>query len=54
MADAWMIKGPDWHYPLRIRIWQELANWVNEVDYLPLFAGGIPDSPHRNIGRRPC
>ena len=42
MADAWIMKGLDWNDPLRIRTWQELVNWVKEVGFLPLFAGGIP------------
>ena len=38
----WIMKGMDWDDPYRIRTWQELVNWVNEVGFLPLFAGGIP------------
>ena len=25
----------------RIRTWQELVNWVNEIGFLPLFANDI-------------
>lgn len=42
MAEAWIMKGLRWDDPLRIRTWQELVNWVNEVGFLPLFANGIP------------
>ena len=34
--------GLDWDNPLRIRTWQELINWINEVGFLPLFRNSIP------------
>ncbi len=33
--------GLDWNDPYRIRSWQELVNWVNEVGFLPLFANEV-------------
>ena len=40
--DIWIMKGLDWNDPLRIRTWEELVNWVNEVGFLPLFANEVP------------
>jgi len=37
----WIMRGLDWNDPYRIRTWQELVNWINEVGFLPLFANGI-------------
>ena len=37
----WIMRGLDWDDPYRIRSWQELVNWVNEVGFLPLFANEI-------------
>ena len=43
MSDwAWDRKGLEWDDPFRIRSWQELVNWVNEVGFLPLFANAVP------------
>lgn len=43
MSDnVWVMKGMDREDPDRIRSWQELVQWVNEVGFLPLFANGIP------------
>ena len=39
--DAWIMRGLEWDNPLRIRTWQELINYVNEVGFLPLFKNGI-------------
>lgn len=39
--DAWIMKGMAWNDPYRIRSWQELVNWVNEVGFLPLFANNV-------------
>ncbi|MCD8118683.1 MAG: hypothetical protein LUE29_04250 [Lachnospiraceae bacterium] len=33
--------GLDWNDPLRIRSWQELVNWINEIGFLPLFRNEI-------------
>jgi len=38
---VWIMRGLDWNDPYRIRTWQELINWVNEVGFLPLFANGV-------------
>ena len=38
---VWIMKGLDWNNPYRIRTWQELVNWINEVGFLPLFANGV-------------
>ena len=34
----WIMKGLSWNDPYRIRTWNELVNWVNEIGFLPLFA----------------
>ena len=38
---VWIMRGLDWDDPYRIRTWQELVNWINEVGFLPLFANGV-------------
>lgn len=38
---VWIMRGLAWDDPYRIRTWQELINWINEVGFLPLFANGI-------------
>ena len=38
---TWIIKGLDWNDPYRIRTWQELINWINEVGFLPLFSNEV-------------
>ena len=35
------MRGLPWDDPYRIRTWQELVNWVNEIGFLPLFANDI-------------
>ncbi len=37
----WIMRGLDWNDPYRIRTWQELINWINEVGFLPFFANVI-------------
>ena len=37
----WVIHGLDWDNPYRIRSYQELINWINEVGFLPLFRNEI-------------
>jgi len=37
----WIMKGLDWNDPLRIRTWQELVNWINEIGFLPLFGNEV-------------
>lgn len=34
---GWVMKGLEWNDPYRIRTWQELINWINEIGFLPLF-----------------
>ena len=38
---TWIMRGLSWNDPYRIRTWQELVNWVNEIGFLPLFANDI-------------
>lgn len=33
--------GMDWNDPMRIRRWQDLVNWINEIGFLPLFKNEI-------------
>ena len=40
--DKWIMNGLEWDDPLRIRSWQELVNWINEVGFLPLFRNEVP------------
>lgn len=35
------MRGLNWDNPYRIRTWQELVSWVNEVGFLPLFANEV-------------
>ena len=34
---GWIMRGLSWTDPSRIKSWQELAAWVDEVGFLPLF-----------------
>lgn len=50
---TWIMKGLSWDDPYRIRTWQELVNWVDEIGFLPLFANditGFSVTPHRITG----
>ncbi len=38
----WIMQGPDWDDPGRIRTWQELITYIDEVGFLPLFANEVP------------
>lgn len=38
---VWIMRGLDWDNPYRIRTWQELVNWINEVGFLPLFGNAV-------------
>ena len=40
-SGAWIMRGLDWNDPFRIRTWEELVNWINEIGFLPLFANSI-------------
>ncbi len=37
----WVMHGLDWDNPYRIRSYQELINWIDEVGFLPLFKNEI-------------
>ena len=37
----WIMYGLEWDDPYRIRTWQELINWINEVGFLPLFKNEV-------------
>ena len=37
----WVMRGLDWDNPYRIRTWQELVNWINEIGFLPLFGNEV-------------
>lgn len=39
---TWIMRGPEWDDPNRIRSWYELIEYVEEVGFLPLFANEIP------------
>ena len=39
--NTWIMDGLEWDNPLRIRSWQELINWVNEVGFLPFFKNNV-------------
>lgn len=38
----WIMYGMEWDDPLRIRTWQELISWINEIGFLPLFRNDVP------------
>ncbi|MDO4977995.1 MAG: hypothetical protein Q4E53_12110 [Eubacteriales bacterium] len=38
----WIMKGLEWDDPYRIRTWEELINYINQVGFLPLFANEVP------------
>ena len=38
----WYMRGLAWDDPYRVRTWQELVNYINEVGFLPLFANEVP------------
>ncbi len=38
----WIMQGPDRDDPGRIRTWQELITYIDEVGFLPLFANEVP------------
>ncbi len=37
----WIMRGLSRNDPYRIRTWQELVNWVDEVGFLPYFSNGV-------------
>ena len=38
---VWIMRGPDWQAPRRIQSWQELADWIDEIGFLPLFKNEV-------------
>lgn len=36
-----IMNGLSWNNPLRIRTWEELVNWINEIGFIPLFENEI-------------
>ena len=38
---AWVMRGLGWDDPHRIRSWQELLHWIDEIGFLPLFQNEI-------------
>ena len=38
---AWIMRGLDWDEPCRIRSWQDLVRWIDQVGFLPLFKNEI-------------
>ncbi len=38
----WVMHGPDWDDPDRIKTWNELIEYVDQVGFLPLFANDVP------------
>lgn len=38
---AWIMRGLRWDDPCRIRSWQELVRWIDEIGFLPLFKNEI-------------
>ncbi|MCR5108603.1 MAG: hypothetical protein K6B28_10630, partial [Lachnospiraceae bacterium] len=37
----WIMRGMEWNDPYRIRSYEELTNWIDEVGFLPLFANEV-------------
>ena len=38
---VWIMRGLSWDNPARIRSWQELIDWIDQVGFLPLFKNEI-------------
>ena len=38
---VWIMRGLDWRDPRRIQSWQELADWIDEIGFLPLFKNEV-------------
>ncbi len=38
----WIMRGVSWDDPGRIRTWEELIGYIDEVGFLPLFANDVP------------
>lgn len=37
----WIMRGLDWDDPTRIRSWEDLLDWIDEIGFLPLFKNEI-------------
>lgn len=37
----WIMRGLDWDDPARIRSWEDLLDWIDEIGFLPLFKNEI-------------
>jgi hypothetical protein len=48
----WIMRGLEWDNPYRIRTWQELVNWINEIGFLPLFGNEVGASRQKSIQLR--
>ena len=40
--NTWIMHGMDWDNPLRIRTWEELISYIDQVGFLPLFRNEVP------------
>ena len=38
---VWIMRGMDWDDPCRIRSWEELIDWIDEIGFVPLFKNEI-------------
>ena len=38
---VWIMRGMDWDDPCRIRSWEELIDWIDEMGFVPLFKNEI-------------
>lgn len=38
---VWIMRGMAWDDPCRIRSWEELIDWINEIGFVPLFKNEI-------------
>ena len=39
---VWIMRGVAWEDPARLSSWEAVADWVDEVGFLPLFRNQIP------------
>ena len=37
----WVMRGLSWADPSRLKTWQDLVSWVDEVGFLPLFKNEV-------------
>ena len=47
--EVWIMRGLDWDDPYRIRSWQELISWINEVGFCPFLKMKYPDFLQKNM-----